>query len=144
MNTWLIFVGMFALQFGPYTTDQAVIQRYLTTKDEKAAARSIWTNGLISIPGSFLFFVAGTCLYAFFKHNPNLLTYDVEKAIASFSMVLQHYPHFDFAHFYLGEAYQKAGREELAVQHWRQALELNPEHREARERLREQDGGAQP
>src|SRR5699024_2541017 len=39
--TWSIFLGSFALQFGPYTSDQAVVQRYLTTKDEKVASKSL-------------------------------------------------------------------------------------------------------
>jgi len=71
--TWSIFLGTFALQFGPYTTDQAVIQRYLTTKDEKEASKSIWTNGIISIPTGFLFFALGVCLYVFYKTSPELL-----------------------------------------------------------------------
>ncbi|MCC5908706.1 MAG: sodium/solute symporter [Balneolaceae bacterium] len=71
--TWSIFLGTFALQFGPYTTDQAVIQRYLTTKDEKEAAKSIWTNGIISVPTGFLFFALGVCLYVFYKLSPDLI-----------------------------------------------------------------------
>ncbi|SMO86076.1 cyclically-permuted mutarotase family protein [Fodinibius sediminis] len=74
LATWSIFLGSFALQFGPYTTDQAVIQRYLTTRDEKSAADSIWTNGIISIPTGFLFFALGTCLYVFYKLNPDFLS----------------------------------------------------------------------
>lgn len=71
--TWSIFLGTFALQFGPYTTDQAVIQRYLTTKNEKEASKSIWTNGIISVPTGFLFFVLGVCLYVFYKLSPDLI-----------------------------------------------------------------------
>jgi SSS family transporter len=72
--TWSMFLGTFLLQFGPYTTDQSVIQRYLTTKDEKAAAKSIWTNGILAIPFGFMFFALGTCLYVYFKHHPELLS----------------------------------------------------------------------
>ena len=46
LATWSILLGTLALQFGPYTTDQSVVQRYLTTKDERSAARGIWLNGL--------------------------------------------------------------------------------------------------
>ena len=56
-----------------YGSDQTVIQRYLTTKDEKAAANSIWTNAAICIPGSLLFFGMGTVLFVYFKANPFLL-----------------------------------------------------------------------
>ena len=73
LATWSILLGTFALQFGPYTTDQSVIQRYLTTKDERAAARSVWLNGFLAIPFGLLFMALGTCLYVFFKHRPELL-----------------------------------------------------------------------
>ena len=73
MAAWLIIVGNLALQFGPYTTDQAVVQRYLSTRDERAAARSIWLNGFLVLPFSLLFFVLGTCLYVFFKSHPESL-----------------------------------------------------------------------
>ena len=74
LATWSVLLGTFALQFGPFTTDQAVIQRYLTTKSEKAAARSLILNGSMSLPYGLLVTAFGTCLYVFFKHNPGLLT----------------------------------------------------------------------
>ena len=61
------------MQFGPYTTDQSVVQRYLTTKDESSAARGIWLNGLLAIPVGALFMLLGTCLFVFFQHRPELL-----------------------------------------------------------------------
>jgi SSS family transporter len=54
----------------PYTADQAVIQRYLTTPDERQARRAIWTNGLMSIPAVALFFLVGTALFAYFAMRP--------------------------------------------------------------------------
>ena len=50
----------------PYTTDQAVIQRYLTTSNERQAASAIWTNGLLSVPASALLFLVGTSLFVFY------------------------------------------------------------------------------
>jgi SSS family solute:Na+ symporter len=73
LATWSLLLGTFALQFGPYTTDQSVIQRYLATKDEAAAARGVWLNGLLGIPIGLLFMTLGTCLYVFFKRHPDLL-----------------------------------------------------------------------
>ncbi len=78
MATWLVLVGFFALQFFPYTADQAVVQRYMTTKDAAAAARSVWFNGLLVVPSCFVFFVLGTCLYVFFKAHPALLSVGME------------------------------------------------------------------
>jgi len=71
--TWSLFLGTFALNFAPYTTDQAVVQRYLTTANEKEARKSIWMNGIISIPAGLLIFMMGTFLYVYFKDNPQFL-----------------------------------------------------------------------
>jgi SSS family transporter len=61
--------GTFLNNLIPYTSDQTVIQRYLTTRDEKQAARSIWTNAALAIPSTLLFFLLGTALYVFYKHH---------------------------------------------------------------------------
>lgn len=73
LATWSILLGTLALQFGPYTTDQSVVQRYMTTKDERGAARGIWLNGLMAVPVGLLFMLLGTCLYVFFQSRPELL-----------------------------------------------------------------------
>lgn len=57
----------------PYTSDQAVIQKYLTTKDEKSAAKGVWLNAFIIATSSFLFFAIGTALFAFYKAYPTHL-----------------------------------------------------------------------
>ncbi|WP_339923728.1 sodium/solute symporter [uncultured Cyclobacterium sp.] len=67
---WVAVVGFFFLNLIPYTSDQVVIQRYLTVRDEKAAAKSLWTNGIITIPGIFLFFGLGTVLFVYYLTNP--------------------------------------------------------------------------
>lgn len=70
---WVVIIGSFFSNMVSYTSDQAVIQRYLTTKDVKRSAKSIWTNALLAIPATFLFFTVGTALWAFYKTNPELL-----------------------------------------------------------------------
>lgn len=67
---WVIVLGGIGQNLSSYTADQAVVQRYMTTKDTKAAAKSIWANGLMVIPASLLFFSLGTGLYAFYRSNP--------------------------------------------------------------------------
>lgn len=56
-----------------YTASQDVVQRYVTTRDERQAARSIWTNALLALPGTVVFFTLGTALYVFYKLNPGRL-----------------------------------------------------------------------
>ena len=70
---WVVILGRFLEQFVSYSADQTVVQRYLTTKDEKRAARSIWTNAALSFPALLLFFFLGTALWVFFKERPELL-----------------------------------------------------------------------
>ncbi len=67
---WVILVGKMLEGLVPYTADQTVVQRYLTTRDEKQAARSIWSNALLIVPSGALFFSLGTALWAFYKSHP--------------------------------------------------------------------------
>ena len=69
---WIIIVGMLA-QFGATCSNQTTVQRYLTTRDEKAAARAIWTFTVMALPSGLLFFMLGSGLWAFYKTHPELL-----------------------------------------------------------------------
>lgn len=76
--TWSLLLGSFALNIAPYTTDQTVVQRYLTTKDAKETAKGIWLNGILSLPAGFFIFLMGTFLYVFYKTKPELLQLGME------------------------------------------------------------------
>jgi len=67
---WVVVVGRCFEQLVPYTADQTVVQRYLTTRDQKQAAKSIWTNAVLTIPATLIFFSLGTALFVFYKANP--------------------------------------------------------------------------
>ena len=49
---------------------ETVIQRYMTTPDEKSAGRGILVNGLMSVFVSVAFYMIGTGLYTFYKTHP--------------------------------------------------------------------------
>lgn len=66
---WVVLLGGLANTLISYTSDQSVVQRYMSTVNEKATAKSIWLNGIISVPVSILFFLLGTGLFAFYKSN---------------------------------------------------------------------------
>jgi len=68
-----VVLGAFGQNLASYTSDQAVVQRYLTTPTPRQAARAIWTNALISIPSTLLFFSLGTGLYLFYQSRPERL-----------------------------------------------------------------------
>ncbi|MBQ0049252.1 MAG: sodium/solute symporter [Bacteroidales bacterium] len=81
---WVAIVGGLANNLISYTSDQTVIQRYLTTKDERSAGRSIMMNGIMSVGVSVVFYVIGTGLYTFFQTHPAELDLTAEKGDAIF------------------------------------------------------------
>lgn len=67
---WVVVLGNLLANLVPYTADQTVVQRYLTTRDEKQAAQSIWTNAALTIPAALIFFGLGTALFLFYQAHP--------------------------------------------------------------------------
>ena len=75
----VVFLGFLFASLPSYTAGQDVVQRYVTTSDEKQAARSIWLNMPMVFLGSLLFFTLGAALYAFYKTQPGLLDPTLER-----------------------------------------------------------------
>ena len=72
-TVWVLMVGNLASVLSSYTSDQTVIQKYLTTRDVKQSGRSIWANALLAIPSTIIFFGIGTALYAYYQSHPDQL-----------------------------------------------------------------------
>lgn len=81
---WVIIIGGIANNLISYTSDQTVIQRYLTTPDEKSAGRGILVNGVMSVFVSVAFYMIGTGLYTFYKTHPAELDMTMSQADAIF------------------------------------------------------------
>ena len=88
---WVIILGGLANNLISYTSDQTVIQRYLTTSDAKSAGRGILVNGVMSVFVSVAFYMIGTGLYTFYKTHPAELdiTMGQSDAIFPFFMMSQ-------------------------------------------------------
>jgi SSS family solute:Na+ symporter len=71
---WVVLFGGFSANLVQYGSDQTVIQRYLTTKNEKMAARSIRTGAWMALPSALIFFSIGTALYLFYLQQPHELS----------------------------------------------------------------------
>jgi solute:Na+ symporter, SSS family len=67
---WIFILGNMFTMLYPMTADQTVVQRYLATESTKAAGKAVWTNALLTIPVSLLFFGLGTALWAYYRHHP--------------------------------------------------------------------------
>ena len=70
---WVAVIGGLSNALLTYTSDQSVVQKYLTVKDTEGTKRGLWLNGLLTIPITFLFFGIGTALFVFFRQQPELL-----------------------------------------------------------------------
>ena len=81
---WVIILGGLANNLISYTSDQTVIQRYLTTSNEKSAGRSILINGIMSVFVSVAFYMIGTGLYTFYKTHPAELDVTMQQSDAIF------------------------------------------------------------
>ncbi|MGS0676155.1 sodium:solute symporter family transporter [Shewanella sp. 125m-1] len=73
LSIWVVVIGGIGQNLSSYTADQAVVQRYMVTKNPKEASRSIWANAIIAAPAALLFFCIGTGLYAFYQTHPEKL-----------------------------------------------------------------------
>ena len=70
---WVIILGGLGQTLIPYTSDQGVVQRYMSVNSTQKAAKSIWTNAGLSFIATLLFFGLGTALFVFYKQHPTEL-----------------------------------------------------------------------
>lgn len=67
---WVVLFGGISSNIVQYGSDQTVIQRYLTTKDERTAARGIRLGAWLVLPSALIFFSIGTALFLFYTNHP--------------------------------------------------------------------------
>ena len=66
----MVFNGIFyALQ--KYGTDQTIVQRYLTAKDDKSAKKADFIGVLLSVPVWTIFMLVGSLLFAYYQLSPD-------------------------------------------------------------------------
>ena len=85
---WVVFVGGLVANLASYTSDQCVVQRYMTTRDEKGAAKSIMFNGVLSFVNCFVFFTLGVALWTFFRSHPEMLDVTMPKNDSVFPLFI--------------------------------------------------------
>ncbi|WP_256009848.1 sodium:solute symporter [Desertivirga xinjiangensis] len=70
---WVILLYGFFINLNNFGMDQNYVQRYHTATSEKEASKSVWLCVWIYVPASLLFFIIGTCLYAYYQVNPAMI-----------------------------------------------------------------------
>jgi len=86
---WVVVTGSFFKVLGVYVSDQSMVQRYLTTKNETEAAKGLWTNLIVITPLAFVFYGLGSCLFAFYNTFPEQLSPGKTDQILPFFIVQQ-------------------------------------------------------
>ncbi len=85
---WVILIMGVVSNLNSYTADQCVVQRYITTPDEKAARRSIWFNGVLSVISSVIFYLIGTALYTHYVKHPEIMDITMPKSDSVFPIFM--------------------------------------------------------
>ncbi|WAC11195.1 sodium:solute symporter [Dyadobacter pollutisoli] len=70
---WVVLLYGFFMNLNNFGMDQNYVQRYHTTSSIKEAASSVWLCVYLYLPVSLIFFLLGSCLYAYYQTNPELL-----------------------------------------------------------------------
>jgi len=70
---WVVLLYGFFINLNNFGMDQNYVQRYHTASSSKEASKSIWLCVWMYVPVSLLFFIIGTCLYAYYQVNPALI-----------------------------------------------------------------------
>ena len=85
---WVVVIMGLVSNLNSYTADQCIVQRYITCPDEKAAGRSIWFNGILSVVSSVIFYLIGTALYTHYVKHPELMDITMPKSDSIFPIFM--------------------------------------------------------
>ncbi len=71
---WVMLVYGVIMNLQNFGIDQNYIQRYIASRSDDQARRSVWLGGLLYVPVSAVFFLIGTGLFAFYQTHPEDMT----------------------------------------------------------------------
>jgi solute:Na+ symporter, SSS family len=70
---WVVFFFGLFTHLTNFGIDQSYVQRYITARDDREAAKSIWITAILYMPVAAIFFFIGTGLFVFYRLRPELL-----------------------------------------------------------------------
>jgi solute:Na+ symporter, SSS family len=70
---WVVFIYGLVINVGNFGIDQSYVQRYITARSDREAAKSVWMTALLYVPVAAVFFFIGTALFVFYQARPELL-----------------------------------------------------------------------
>lgn len=70
---WVVLLYGIFMNLQNFGIDQSFVQRYVTARNDREAAKSVWLGALLYLPVSFAFLLIGTALYAYYMTRPESL-----------------------------------------------------------------------
>lgn len=68
---WVVLVYGLVINLQNFGIDQSYVQRYIASRSEREARKSVWLGGLLYVPVSAVFFLIGTSLFAYYQARPD-------------------------------------------------------------------------
>jgi SSS family solute:Na+ symporter len=90
-TVWVLMIYGFFWYLQRYTTDQTLVQRYLSAKSDRAAVQGVAMGALLAVPVWTLFMLIGTCTWTFYRLTGERLPSYITKGD-------QVFPHFLSTH----------------------------------------------
>src|SRR5690606_27892211 len=87
---WVVLFGGLASSLITQGTDQTIVQRYLTSSTVKDAKKTLYTNAVMTLPATIIFFGIGTLLFAFYSQSPEKLSPQVNNNDSIFPWYIVH------------------------------------------------------
>jgi SSS family solute:Na+ symporter len=70
---WVLFVFGLVTHLTNFGVDQSFVQRYITARSDRDAAKSVWITTLMYVPVAGVFFFIGTALFVYYGNRPEML-----------------------------------------------------------------------
>lgn len=95
---WVVLIYGLFINLQNFGIDQSYVQRYLTARSDRDAARSVWLGALLYVPISAVFLLIGTSLFAFYTAQPERLPSTIDPVAKPDAV----FPHFIVAELPVG------------------------------------------
>lgn len=83
---WVVLIYGLFINLQNFGIDQSFVQRYIASKSEREARKSLWLGGMLYVPMSAVFFLIGTSLFAYYQVHPEGLP-EVKQVVAQQQLI---------------------------------------------------------
>jgi SSS family solute:Na+ symporter len=112
----VLLYGLF-LNLQNFGIDQSYIQRYIASRSDREARKSLWLGGILYVPVSAVFFLIGTTLFVYYHAEQHEQVLPEVKQLVARQRLMQQgvYPQYEnTGESVLTEDYQRALKDEAA------------------------------